>query len=64
MVSHFCSDEEAVCVSLEVVEIPPPSPEVVEVSPPPLRKGPKERKARGILPGSNYMHIMKVKVVL
>ena len=41
--SCFCSDEEVIVIqsSLEVVEIPPPSPEVVEVSPPPHRKGPK-----------------------
>ena len=42
MVLCLCSDEEPVMVvvhlSLEVVEVPPPSPEVVEVPPPPPQK--------------------------
>ena len=42
----FCSDEEVIKVqsSLEVVEIPPPSPEVVAISPPPPRRGPKVKQ--------------------
>ena len=31
-----------ICLSTEVVEIPPPSLEVVEISPPPRKKGAKD----------------------
>ena len=44
----LCSDEELVVLSSpEVVEVPPPSAEVVEVPlPPPQRRGPKIKQGR------------------
>ena len=52
-----CSDEEVINVSSspEVVEIPPPSPEVVKVSLPP-RRGPK------VKPG--HWHLDREQVLL
>ena len=51
--------------SLEVVEVPPPSPEGVEVPPPPPRRGPKMKNwEEAPQPGSEYPCDLKVKVVL